>query len=82
VLARLRRGASWGGRIALRETTAVSGFDRTARIGSVLLKDEKGTAFAYDVGEPARNYYSEVTRSEWMPGLVGGGEVQALVVSG
>jgi hypothetical protein len=38
---------------------------------SVFVRDERGVARVYPICEPASHYYQVMTRSAWMPALVG-----------
>jgi hypothetical protein len=40
-------------------------------IRGVLVRDEKGLARAFLIGEPASHYYQVMTRSAWMPVVIG-----------
>jgi hypothetical protein len=40
-------------------------------VQGVAVRDEQGRAVVFPVCEPARHYYAVMTRSEWMPVLVG-----------
>jgi hypothetical protein len=40
-------------------------------IRGVVVRDDRGHAVVYVLVEPATHYYRVMTRSEWMPSLVG-----------
>jgi hypothetical protein len=40
-------------------------------VRGVVVRDEKGRDVVYDLVEPASHYYQVMTRSVWMPVLVG-----------
>ena len=56
---------------------ATMGLDRgvwflvTEGVRGVAVRDERGEAVVYVLVEPSTHYYQVMTRSEWMPSLVG-----------
>jgi hypothetical protein len=46
-------------------------FGITEGIHAVVVRDEQGRPKVYPIVEPATHYYEVMTRSEWMPSLVG-----------
>jgi hypothetical protein len=43
----------------------------TEGVRGVVVRDEQERAVVYPIVEPATHYYEVMTRSEWMPSLVG-----------